>query len=249
MKPIKKLNIVVPKSNLKDKKIKERPPYVSASQMEKFMTCQHSYEISYYRGVKTEGSKYTEIGRKVHKALEEFFHEDHYPQIEPDMFPYIKAVDELLRENGDEIIETEKEINFEIDGNRVHGFVDAITKKGYILDFKVTSSPSRLKNGLPYQLPIYKLALEEMGYGSLKPAYILLKRNAALEFVGDKKGKAEMYAPNITKGMMKEIKKNLSSILGEMDRSWKSGVFPYKTGEQCKNCFVSHYCKFYNGRF
>jgi CRISPR/Cas system-associated exonuclease Cas4 (RecB family) len=249
MKPIKKIEINIPKINLEDITPVERKGYISASQLDRFMTCPHSYEISYYRGIKTEGNKFTEFGSGVHEALEKFYSEDAYNQIDPKHFGYLNAVQRWLDKNDDEIIATEIEMEFKLGKWTIYGFVDAITKKGYIIDYKITSAPSRYKSGLHYQLPLYILGMEAMGYGALKPAYILLKRDSDFNFVGNKGGEVDFYSPNIPKKRLKKIETMILSVLENMDRDWESGVFPYKTADHCKMCFVRQHCEFYSGGF
>jgi len=151
--------------------------YESPSSLVRFQGCPYSYKLKYvdevepsYRDTKAN----MEFGSRVHKWMERIGNKRNYGGIPEAITPYIEALHNYLDEDGDEIVETEQTIYYKLRDKKMKFIVDAITKKGKALEYKITKSPQWYENQVSYQMRVYTLALRQAGW-EIQPVYLLFE--------------------------------------------------------------------------
>lgn len=176
----------------------------SFSKLSTFHECKQQYYLQYILKIEQRENIYSNLGSVIHNILEERQEKREYNidndikkfKDEVDMseifgidFPndkikddYIKCIIHCLQtlEPFKEEVEIEKELDFEIGGIPIVGYVDCIVKNNDgtidIYDYKTSSLYSK-KNleEKSLQLILYAIGLEKLGYKINKIAWIFLK--------------------------------------------------------------------------
>lgn len=203
----------------------------SFSRINTFLQCPYAYYLSYVLKEESLPSPYTEHGSWVHKQLEDI------PNHDPEAQVFVDALGRYLDKTSDKIIENEKYIEFELDGVKFRGYVDAITEKGYIIDYKITSSPSYYGGKVGYQLPMYKLALTDG-----QPKYLLFR------VVGKDRDFDKLLTQEVqlTEELLEKKRAYILRSVEMIEMCEKDGVFPPSYGN-CRTCFYRHKCPYYSG--
>ena len=177
----------------------------SFSRLKLFNECRHAYFLTYVLKVQKRVNIYSEIGTTIHELLEDIQKGKEIP-IEERIEIFEDKVDECeifgisfvndnIKEKYVENIkhclmnfeplkgkkfEIEKEIELEVDGHKLTGFIDLIVHNDdgtvSVIDFKTSSKYAKKdlsKNA--NQLIIYGLALEQLGYKVRDVKWMMLK--------------------------------------------------------------------------
>jgi len=200
----------------------------SFSQINMFLQCRHAYKLSYIDKMPSVVGPAVEQGKWVHQQLEDF------PNHDPEADVFVAKLVEYLDKTGDEIIQREQFIEFDIAGIPFRGVIDALTKLGYIFDYKITSVPSSYANKIGYQLPMYRLAL-----GKGKPKYLLFKVAGK-----EREFKALLVQEAVLTDEVLERKvKYISRIVEMIELCKEDGVFP-PSYQDCNRCFMKAHCPY-----
>ena len=177
----------------------------SFSRLKLFNECRHAYFLSYVMKCDKKPNIYSEIGTTIHELLEDIQGgKEITPEERVEIFEDkvdeckifgIEFVNEKIEEKYIENIkhclmnfkplkgkkfEIEKEIELEVDGHKLTGFIDLIVHNDdntvSVIDFKTSSKYAKKdlsKNA--NQLIIYGLALEQLGYKVRDVKWMMLK--------------------------------------------------------------------------
>lgn len=196
----------------------------SYSKLETFHQCKFQYYCTYVLGVKSPDNIYSLMGTTTHdifeslqerkitkgEALEKFENDLEINKLLNFKFPnekvetnYVNSIINAIKSfepiHTIDKVEVEKEVNFEINGHKMRGYIDLITYNidgtVNVYDFKTSSKYS--KSDLPKkarQLILYGIALEQLGYKVNMLAWDMLKYATV---AGSRKPKTELRA-NLT---------------------------------------------------
>jgi CRISPR/Cas system-associated exonuclease Cas4 (RecB family) len=169
-----------------------------------------------------------EIGTEIHGLLER------YPECPEEIQEFSEALEKFLKD--DEIIAAEKTLNYKIGKHSFVSKIDALTKKGYIIDYKITSAPSYYGRKVGYQLPMYRIA-----NGEGQPVYLLFKVNPRnrREFIT-----LIIQESHLSKDLLKRKKKYIARIVEMIEMCKEDGIFPPSYSD-CNRCFYRHKCPYY----
>jgi RecB family exonuclease len=175
-----------------------------------------------------------EHGRFIHEQLENFGKGLDY---DAKAKAFVKKLEKYLEITEDEIVKTEEQVKFMIDGYNFVCVIDAITKKDIIIDYKITSAPSNYANKVGYQLPIYHIAL-----GKGTPKFLLFK------VAGKERKLAELQVQEValTEKLIEDKADYVSHIIRMIEMCVESGQFP-PSYQGCRTCFYKAHCPFYVG--
>lgn len=177
----------------------------SFSRLKLFNECRHAYFLTYELKVEKKPNIYSEIGSTIHELLEDIQDGKEIPveerinifkdKVEECEIFGIEFVNDKIKEKYIENIkhclenfkplegkkfEIEKQIELEINGHKLTGFIDLIVHNDdgtvSVIDFKTSSKYTKKdlsKNA--NQLIIYGLALEQLGYKVKDVKWLMLK--------------------------------------------------------------------------
>ncbi len=204
--------------------------YESASSISAFIQCPHAYYLGYVKGIRTPSSPAMEHGSDIHKQLELMpEHGDHAQE-------FVDAMDRYLEKEEDVLLHREHKFEFELDGKKFMGIIDAITEKGFIIDYKITTAPSNYAGKVGYQLPLYKIALEEG-----VPRFLLFKVSR-----GDRNyEKLLVHDVKLSDSLLSLKKKYILRIVEMIEMCNKDGIFP-PSYSNCNTCFYRRHCEYYD---
>jgi len=223
-------------------------PYESASSLVRFQGCPYSYKLKYVDKIEPsyrDTKRNMEFGSRVHKWMDRIGNKRNYGGIPETIAPYIEALHNYLDEDGDEIIMTEQTIYYTIKDRKIKLIIDAITKKGKALEYKITKSPQWYENQISYQMRVYTLALRQAGL-EVQPVYLLFenKENKLTKKFDFKKLHTHYPASTDIKKEMWE--KEILFYLKFIEEAHLYGVFPPSL-INCGKCEYKADCENYNG--
>lgn len=224
-------------------------PYESASSLVRFLGCPYSYKLKYVDKLKPsyrDTEKNMEFGSLVHKWMEKIGNDRDYKNIPDIILPYIKALHKYLDEEDDEIIMKEQNIFFELGKyKKMKLVIDAITKKGKALEYKITKAPQWYEHQISYQMRIYSLALRQVGIEA-QPVYLLFENKENKETKEFEFKKLHPHYPAST-DIQKEVwEGEIRYYLKFIDEAHKLGIFPASL-INCGKCEYKADCENYNG--
>lgn len=188
-----------------------------------------------------------EFGSLVHEWLDKKGNSRDYSDVPDQIAPYLKSLHSYLDIHKDEIIASEQEYECSLGGKRVKIIIDAITKNGKALEFKVTKSPQWYENKISYQLRIYMLALYKLNIKA-SPVYLLFEtrhkntpEGKVFEF-----SRLHDYYPPSTDIQKEQWESEISHIIKYIDGSHNDSIFPASL-INCGRCEYKADCENYSG--
>jgi hypothetical protein len=223
--------------------------YESASSLTRFLGCPYSYQLKYIDNViptYRDTQKNIIHGSAVHKSLDKFGKTKDLDSVPEPHKDYAMALSKYLDKHDDEIIETEKEIVVDLNGHKIFCIIDAITKKGKALEYKITKSPQWYENQLSYQLRIYTLALKKANIEAT-PVYLLFE-NAINKYDDNlyKLKKLHVHYPVATEIRVETFEREVDHFLKFMSTCYLESIFP-PILNNCGKCDYKNDCENYSG--
>lgn len=215
----------------------------SASGISTFLKCPQAFKLLKLDRVPVAEQPKVEFGKWVHVQLENYFKEEGMNRVavHQDVLSFLNSVNGYLDERSDSIIETEKTFNFELYGQKFTMIVDAITKKGIAIDYKVTASPGFYQCFMSYQAKIYNLGFEKLGL-PYRYVFLLLEIDKKTQ-----KFKNLILDPQVTSDFANvENKWHIAQILRLMKLCHDKGLYP-PAYNNCEKCFAKDSCEYYEG--
>jgi len=186
-----------------------------------------------------------EFGNRVHKWMDRIGNKRNYGGIPEMIIPYIEALHKYLDENDDEIYKTEQTIHYKLRGRKIKLIVDALTKNGKALEYKITKSPQWYENQIPYQMRVYTLGLGQAGFG-FQPVYLLFQNKSTIDVDNFEFKKLHIHYPvstDIQKGVWED---EIEYYLKCIEQAHNQGIFPPSL-VNCGKCEYKADCENYSG--
>lgn len=214
--------------------------YQSVSSLSTFLKCPEAYNLRYNHGVKGKVNEKVEIGSWIHEQLE------NYPNCHEDAEDFKLALQDYLERTDDEIVEREVRLKHNINGQDILIIIDALTKNGVFIDYKVTTAPNFYIFSSSLQMRLYSYVLNELGM-NYKPKYLLFEYK-----IGQKNNKPfpkliklhEDYIP-ITTLMKEKSRQDALTIVKMIEMCEDRENFP-PSMNGCGTCFYKEQCDYYS---
>lgn len=222
--------------------------YESASSIVRFLGCPHSYKLKYVDKIVPsykQCKKNMDFGGEVHRWMEKIGNNRDYTGVPDIIRPYIESLHKYLDEDDDEIIMTEWEMIFKLNNKNIKLIIDAITKKGKALEYKITKSPQWYETQLSYQLRIYSLALQQASIDA-QPVYLLFENKENKETGEFEFKKLHPHYPATTDIQKDTWKMEINQYITFIDDCHHYGIFP-PTLINCGRCEYKADCENYSG--
>ena len=213
-------------------------PYQSPSSLSLFLKCPHAYYLSYIKKVETKVSDDVLFGKWVHEQLE------NNTDMHPDAQPYVDDLNNWLEVEEDKIEQHEISEMIEIDGMKLKIIKDAITKKGRILDFKITQSPGFYGTSHSLQMKIYSLS----NINAPRPILLLFHIKKIKTDSGHMRKYLGMKSEYVClkNRELQETIRQLKTIHKMIDTCEKDNEYPPSLNG-CGRCFYKESCDYYSG--
>lgn len=203
----------------------------SSSSLSTYLKCPFAYKLNYLDGIKGKPTAKMEYGSWIEEQI-------FSPKPHKDAKAFIDAFHEWL--GDDEVIETQKHIEFQLGSYKYQGFLDFVTAKGIAGEIKVTGSPAYYQSLISYQTRIYSLGLKKLGY-YLRPEYLLFEIDSKQKF------KTLHLSQIVTTNLLDDESSSfLDQVCHHIEEDEKVGIFtPSYNG--CGQCLWKDNCEHYFG--
>lgn len=207
------------------------PEKLSATGISMFAECPNAYRLKYLYGFEMPSTEDMEFGKYVGEQIVKPILKDEK------LRDYWNALHGYLAETNDEIIETERHFEIEINGQVYHGYFDFVTRNNVVGEIKITGSPLFYLAKMSYQIQLYNIAARD----EYKVNYILMEKDkdnsfkkmiTSLQFMTDLGAYASI--------------EHIQKITEQINSCEKDDVFP-PSYSNCHRCGFKQHCSYYYG--
>lgn len=235
---------------------------LSISQIKQFKACRRAWELRYKEGLRPiQTAEALELGKSYHELLEglekgEELDYDVYDKAHAMARAYEKYILPRFK-----VVAAEQELEKELGGHTLHGFVDGLSEDGYIVEHKTTSADIAEGGEYEYNLLWDEQVLAYMSLSGLrkvhytvcrKPTIRLKKDETDEEFYNrmvawyddDTENKIRVFTVERTDEEVAQWERDFVAIAGEMERGviYKNTCHCVQYGRRCEYASVClHY--------
>ena len=235
---------------------------LSISQIKQFKACRRAWQLRYKEGLRpVQTAEALELGKSYHELLEALEKGE-----EPDYSVFdkphamAKAYEKYILPQF-KVVAAEKELEKELGGHTLHGFVDGLSEDGYIVEHKTTSADIAEGGEYEYNLLWDEQVLAYMSLSGLRKVHytvckkptIRLKKDETEEqffyrmlewYDDDTENKIRVFTVERTDEEVEQWEQDFVTIADEMERGviYKNTCHCMQYGRRCEYSSVClHY--------